>query len=99
MQTRHRFTVKGDIVCDGRTNTIDFLVQSTTSINRIIRILCASIDKHTSQIKGVCVWCQYMTWSELHRINYDDNVKINFRDLSVVGKKSITISVNLDNFI
>jgi hypothetical protein len=91
--------VKGNIVHDGETKTIEFVVQSTTCINRIIRILCAIIDKDISQIKGVCVWCQYMTWSELHRINYDDNVRITFRDLSVVGKKSITINVNLDNFI
>jgi hypothetical protein len=98
MQTRHKFIVTGNIIYNGNKETISFQVRSTTRINRIISILCDTFSKDVSQIKSVCIWCQYMTWSELHHIDYKNYEDTTFRDLSIVGKKSITLTVNLDNF-
>jgi hypothetical protein len=97
MKTRYTFIVTGNIVYNGDKQTMSFKVKSTTCINRIIRILCESINKDVSQIKSCSIWCQYMTWSERCYININDT-NITFRDLSIVGKKSITLTVDLDNF-
>lgn len=97
MNTRHKFFVIGNVVYDNTTTTLNFKVKSTTKINRIIYILCERIDKDISQIKSCNIWCQCMTWSERYYIDINDT-KITFRDLSIVGKKSITLTVNLDNF-
>lgn len=96
MNTRHTFFVDGNIINNNNKTRINFKVRSTTSVNHLIRILCEIINKDVSQIKSCYIWCQYMTWSERYCIDFNDTV-ITFRDLSLVGKKSITLTVNLDN--
>lgn len=98
MNTRYTFFVTGNVVYDNITTTLIFKVKSTTKVNRMIGILCESINKDISQIKSCIIWSQCMTRSEYHYIDVNDT-DITFRDLSIVGKKSITLTVNLDNFL
>lgn len=39
-----------------------------------------------------------MTWSELLRFDYKNSEHTTFRNLSMIGKKLITLTVNLDYF-
>lgn len=96
VSTRHTFNIVGKIVDKESIDTLDFKVKSTTTINRVIESLCEHTHKECSQIKNIIIWCKNMSWSERYDItSFDLQQQWSFRDLSLVGKKSIVITVNL----
>jgi len=94
VKTRHRFDIVGKIVNKDSIDTLHFKVKSTTSINCVIASLCEQTQKECSQIKNIFIWCKNMTWSERYNISsFDLEKQWSFRDLSLVGKKSIVVIV------
>lgn len=97
-RTRYTFNIVGKIIKNGSQTTFLYKVKSTTCTSRVIKHLCENTNTDFSQIKSIFIWCTNMTWSERYNLNLTDVQEgLSFRDLSLVGKKSISIIVNLDN--
>ena len=99
VRTRHKFNIIGKIVDTKSVDTLHFKVNSTTTIKRVVESLCENTQKECSEIKTIIIQYTTMTLSETYHISLTDlEQERSFRDLSLVGKKSIVITVKLDNF-
>jgi hypothetical protein len=95
MKTRHCFDIVGTVRSENVSSQIEIKVRSDTSINRVVQILCERFNLDISEVKSVVIITRTKTYSEHHRVPFDVNQVITFRDMAVVGKKSIEVHVDL----
>lgn len=98
MKTRHCFDIVGAVrskdVSDVDTR-MEFRVRSDTNINRIVNILCERNNLDVNEVKTVTILSRTSTYTEIQYVPFDVNQVITFRDMAVVGKKSIEVQVDL----
>ena len=95
MKTRHCFDIVGIVRSKDGEISIEFKVRSDTSINRVVQILCEQNNLDINEVKSVVIITRTGTYSEHHRVPFDVNQVITFRDMAVVGKKSMMVRVDL----
>jgi hypothetical protein len=95
MKTRHCFNITGTVRSKDGESSAEFRVRSDTSINRVVQILCESNNLDINDVKSVVIITRTGTYSEHHRVPFDVNQVITFRDMAVVGKRSIQVRVDL----
>jgi hypothetical protein len=96
MKTRNKFEVLGVIYKGSFAKEVSFLVRSNTSVNRVIQILCLIVDANVADIIKVEVMSGHTHATSIHQI-FDANIKTTFRELAVVGKRSLSVVVELKN--
>ncbi len=98
MKTRYCFDIVGAVrskdVSDVNTR-MEFRVRSDTSINRIVNILCEHNNLDVNEVKTVVILSRTPKHTEIQYVPFDANQVITFRDMAVVGKKSIEVQVDL----
>lgn len=95
MKTRHCFDIVGTVRSKDVSSRMEFRVRSDTSINRIVNILCEHNNLDVNEVKSVVIISKTKTYSEHNRVPFDPNRNITFRDMAVVGKKSLVVRVDL----
>jgi hypothetical protein len=95
MKTRHCFDIVGTVRSEDVSSRVEFKVRSDTSINRVVKILCERFNLDINEVKSVVIITRTKTYSEHHRMPFDVNQVITFRDMAVVGKKSIEVQVDM----
>jgi hypothetical protein len=94
MKTRHCFDIVGTIRSKDVSNRMHFRVRSDTSINCVVDILCERSNLDVHEVKTVVISSRTPQYSEHRRVPFDVNTEITFRDMAVVGKKSIEVQVD-----
>lgn len=95
MKTRLCFDIVGMVRSKDGESSAEFKVRSDTSINRVVQILCERNNLDINEVKSVVIITRTKTYSEHQRVPFDVNQVITFRDMAVVGKKSIVVRVDL----
>jgi hypothetical protein len=95
MRTRYCFNVVGTVRSKDFSSSTHFRVRSDTSINRVVEILCEKNNLDIHEVKTVTIITRTKQYSQHHRVPFDANKEITFRDEAVVGKKSIEVQVDM----
>lgn len=95
MKTRHCFDIVGTVRGEDVSSRMEFRVRSDTNINRVVNILCELNNLDVNEVKTVTILSRTSTYTEIQYVPFDVNQVITFRDMAVVGKKSIVVRVDL----
>lgn len=95
MKTRHCFDIVGTVRSKDVSSRMEFRVRSDTNINRIVNILCDTNNLNVNEVKTVVILSRTSKYTEFQYVPFDVHKVITFRDIAVVGKKSIEVQVDL----